>query len=213
MKNTYKDVWNNLHKNFELKDKNIYDEWLDKFIDIISNVKTEIIDLGCGITGNNTLYLLEKEKKVISCDFAEEALNRIKDIKGSKTILFDMLNKFPFEDNFTELIIADLSLHYFKKEDTKRIIKEIRRVLKPNGYLFLRVNSTNSMEYKKLIENGVEEIETNLFYASNMEKRFFYEIDIKDFFKDFEIICIKEENMGRYNTDKIIWKCAVKNIK
>ena len=41
-----------------------------------------------------------------------------------------------FENNYTDLIIADLSLHYFSDKDTKRIIKEIKRVLKPNGYLF-----------------------------------------------------------------------------
>ena len=213
MKNNYVDVWNNLHKNFELKDKNIVDSWLEEFDDIISNTNTDIIDLGCGVTGNNTLYLLEKGKNVISCDFAEEAINRIKTIKGSKTLLFDMLEKFPFEDNFTEIVIADLSLHYFRKEDTIRIISEIRRVLKPNGYLFLRVNSTSCMEYKKIIESNVEEIEPNLFYASNMEKRFFDEDDIKEYFKDFEMICINEESMGRYNTDKIIWKCALQNIK
>ena len=77
MNNSYADVWNNLHKNFALNNKPKYDEWLDEFETIILNVETEIIDLGCGVTGNNTLYLLEKRKKVISCDFAEEALKKL----------------------------------------------------------------------------------------------------------------------------------------
>ena len=71
--------------------------------------------------------MLEKGKKVISCDFAEEALNVVKTIKGSKTLLFDMLETFPFEDNSTDLVIADLSLHYFKEKDTNRIISEIKK--------------------------------------------------------------------------------------
>ena len=181
MKNSYVDIWNDLHKNFALNNKPKYDEWLEEFESIIANVETEIVDLGCGVTGNNTLYLLEKGKQVISCDFAEEALNVIKTIKGSKTLLFDMLNTFPFEDNSTELVIADLSLHYFKEEDTKRIISEIKRILKPNGYLFFRVNSTNSTEYKKIIDRRDEEIESNLFFSKNMEKRFFDEKDINKF--------------------------------
>lgn len=210
MKNKYVDVWNELHKDFASKNPMKYDDWLEEFEDIVSKVDTEIIDLGCGVTGNNTLYLLEKGKKVISCDFAEEALNRVSKIEGAKTLLFDMLEIFPFENNKTDLIIADLSLHYFKREDTKRIINEIKRVLKPNGYLLFRVNSTNSTEYKELLEAENELLEPNLFFNKNMEKRFFSREDIKEFFNDWEFICIREENMARWCSDKIIWKCAVR---
>ncbi len=210
MKNKYVDVWNELHKDFASKNPMKYDDWLEEFEDIVSKVDTEIIDLGCGVTGNNTLYLLEKGKKVISCDFAEEALNRVSKIEGTKTLLFDMLEIFPFENNKTDLIIADLSLHYFKREDTKRIINEIKRVLKPNGYLLFRVNSTNSTEYKELVEAENELLEPNLFFNKNMEKRFFSREDIKEFFNDWEFICIREENMARWCSDKIIWKCAVR---
>lgn len=213
MENSYANIWNNLHKNFAKNSKPKYDEWLDEFEPIIFNIETPIIDLGCGITCNNTLYLLEKGKVVISCDFAEEALNVAKKIKGSKTLLFDMLEGFPFENNSADLIIADLSLHYFKEKDTYKIINEIKRVLKPNGYLFFRLNSTNSTEYKKLIENDEQEIEKNLFFTKNIEKRFFNENDIKKFFKDFKLMCLKEENMSRWCQDKIVWKCAVQNIK
>lgn len=213
MKNLYVSTWNELHREFAQKNKPKYDGWLDEFETIISKIKTEIIDLGCGVTGNNTLYLLEKGKKVLSCDFAEEALNAVKNIEGAKTLLFDMLDDFPFEDNSTDLVIADLSLHYFREKDTIKIINEIKRILKPNGHLFFRLNSTNSTEYKNLIENNEKQIEPNLYFSNNMEKRFFSESDIKEFFKDWKLICIKEENMSRWCPDKIVWKCAVQNIK
>lgn len=213
MKNSYVNVWNKLHKDFSKNNHPKYDEWLDEFETIISKIDTPIIDLGCGVTGNNTLYLLEKKKKVISCDFALEALNVVSKIKGAQTLLFDMLDPFPFEDNSTDLVIADLSLHYFRKKDTDRIISEIRRILKPNGYLFFRLNSTNSTEYKKIIENGEKEIEPNLFYSNNMEKRFFSKDDIKYFFKDWKFLSLKEENMSRWCPDKIVWTGAVQNIK
>ena len=47
-----------------------------------------------------------------------------------------MLEKFPFLDNSKDLIIADLSLHYFSSEDTIHIMREIKRVLKPKGLLW-----------------------------------------------------------------------------
>ena len=213
MTNKYAEVWNGLHKDFITKNSIHYDDWLDEFKDIIDNVQDEVIDLGCGVTGNNTLYLIENGKKVISCDFAQEALKVVDTIEGSKTLLFDMLEKFPFNDNYTNLIIADLSIHYFNEEDTKRIIREIKRVLKPNGHLFLRLNSTNSTEYKKIKEKGELELEPNFFFSNNMEKRFFDEESIKNFFNDWNFVCMREENMARWCPDKIIWKCVLKNNK
>jgi len=209
MSNKFAKVWNDLHKNFAKTNKPKYDDWLDEFEYIISNVNTKIIDLGCGTTGNNTLYLLEKNKKVISCDFAQEALNVISKIQGSETLLFDMLETFPFEDEFTDVVIADLSLHYFRDEDTKRILNEIKRILKPNGYLFFRLNSVNSTEYKKLIEANELQIEENLFFSNNMEKRFFSKGNIEHYFKNWKFISLKEENMTRWSSDKIVWKGVV----
>ena len=213
MKNSYADVWNNLHKSFAKTTFKRYDDWLDEFLPQIEKTTTQIIDLGCGVTGNNTIYLLEKGKEVVSCDFAKEALNEVAKIKGAKTCLFDMLETFPFEDNFTDLVVADLSLHYFKDVDTKRIINEIKRVLKPNGLLVFRLNSINSTEYKKLVDAGEKQIEENLFFANNMEKRFFSQEDIKKYFNNWNFICLREENMSRWSPDKIIWKGAVENIK
>lgn len=213
MKNPYVRIWNDLHKDFAKRKIQKYDDWLEEFEDIIRGIDTDIIDLGCGVTGNNTLYLLEKGKKVISCDFAEEALKEVKKIKGAKTLMFDMLALFPFKDDSVDLVIADLSLHYFREKDTKKIINEIKRILKPNGYLFLRLNSTDSTEYKELISKGEKQIELNLFFSNNMEKRFFSKEDIDKFFYNWKFICMREENMYRWCPDKIVWKCAVQNIK
>ena len=47
-----------------------------------------------------------------------------------------MLDIFPFEDNYTDLVIADLSLHYFREKDTYRIISEIKRKML-GGILYL----------------------------------------------------------------------------
>jgi len=207
----YKENWNNMHKAFSENPNNImkYDDWLNQFENIIDNVKGEIIDLGCGVTGNNTLYLMEHKKEVISCDFAEEALKVIKKhIPNSKTLCFDMTEKFPFDADYTQLVIADLSIHYFSKDVTKNIINEIKRVLKSNGYLIFRVNSVNSTEYKTV--QG-EKLEDKFYFTKGITKRFFDKIDIEEFFYEWDIEYINEENMNRWSEDKIIWKCLVKN--
>ena len=124
-----------------------------------------------------------------------------------------MLDRFPFEDNYTDLVVADLSLHYFRNDDTKRIINEIRRILKPNGYLFFRLNSVNSTEYKNLLDNNVLQIEKNLFLTNNMEKRFFSKHDVESYFDKWKLITLNEENMSRWSPDKIIWKGVVQKVE
>lgn len=213
MKSPYVNVWNELHRQYAVTNKPEYDDWLEEFWPLISNIETEIIDLGCGASANNTLFLLEKGKKVISCDVAEEALKVVNRINGSRTLLFDMMDRFPFEDNHSNLVIADLSLHYFREKDLRRIVSEIKRVLKTDGYLLFRVNSVNCKECRKLLEENKEQIEPKLFFTKNMEKRFFDREDIENYFSDFKILSINEEGMSRYKSDKIVWKCAVKNRK
>ncbi|MFA7068755.1 MAG: methyltransferase domain-containing protein, partial [Acidaminococcaceae bacterium] len=72
-------------------DEIVYDDWLDSYEKELQACKTPIIDLGCG-AGNNTKYLLEKGKEVISCDFAEMAVANIKSrfLQVKQVECFDM---------------------------------------------------------------------------------------------------------------------------
>jgi SAM-dependent methyltransferase len=161
----------------------VYDLWLDEYSDILENNKeNEILDLGCGI-GADTLYLIERGYRVLSCDFSNEALKSIQDnIPNSKTLYLDMMNKFPIEDNSYSLIIADLSLHYFDNETTIHIMNEIKRILKQDGVLLSRVASVNDFNFGA----GVgEELEKNYYFEGDYTKRFF---DLEDVNKYFGII-------------------------
>ncbi len=213
MKDNYVSVWNDIYDALDTTDVPKYDEWLDEFQYIIDATSLDAIDLGCGIMGNNSRYLLERGKGVISCDFVKSVIDSVEKFNPDKTKLFDMLDGLPFEDNSADIIIADLCIHYFTKSDTERIIKEIQRVLKPNGHLFFRVNSTNSAEFQKLVNSSAKRVEEHLYLSSKMQKRFFSKSDLDSFFKDWEFITQKEENMTRYGFDKIVWKGAVKNKK
>ncbi len=200
--------WDNFHKNYNREDIKI-DDWLDKFANIIDSCKTPILDLGCG-SGNDTLYLINKGKKVISCDQSINAINNI--IKNFPEVYdtrcFDMLDGMPFDDNYFEVIIADLCLHYFKEKDTFMILNELKRILVSNGSLMLRVNSINDVNHGA--GEGLE-IEPHLYETSDKRlKRFFDENDIRYFFKDFDIEYLNEEVMTRYNSEKRLYRCLVR---
>ena len=123
-----------------------YDDWLLKYLEKISP-KDKILDLGCGL-GNDTLYLIEKGYSVLSCDFSKVALNYVKNnIKNSQIKYLDISKPLPFLDNSFNVVVADLSLHYFNDETTKSIMHEIKRILDKNGYLLARVNSVKDKNH------------------------------------------------------------------
>lgn len=188
----------------------IYDGWLSDFETEIENCKTPIVDLGCGL-GNDTLYLIEKGKEVLACDYSDIAIETIqKDFPDVKTKIFDMTKQFPIEDNFTDIVIADLSIHYFTKEVTKRVIAEIKRILKPNGIFLFRVNSINDTNFISK-QNQMEED----FYweeSQKRSKRCFSEESIREFFGSWKIEKIQEETMLRYGRTKMLWNCAVRKV-
>ena len=57
------EYWDNIHSKYERNEIKL-DDWLDKFETIIDSCSTPILDLGCG-SGNDTLYLINKNKQVI----------------------------------------------------------------------------------------------------------------------------------------------------
>jgi len=195
--------WDGLHTCY-VREEIQSDDWLQLFEPAIENCRTPVIDLGCG-SGNDTKYLISQGKTVIACDFSSQAIENIRKNfpEVLNTMCFDMTEGLPFEDDFTDLIIADLSIHYFSEQITGFILEEIKRVLKPNGLLLCRVNSVK--DYNHGAGQGTE-VERNFFRTSDGRfKRFFDADDIFKFFGDWNILYLKEEQMTRYELPKMVW--------
>lgn len=194
----FSDYWNETHKKY-YTGKIIYDNWLDDYKQILSKIKTSVLDLGCG-TGNDTLYLVERGFKVIACDYSETALDKIKkELNKVETRLVDISEKLPFGDNCFDLIIADLSLHYFDTKTTNNIMNEIKRILKPKGHLLARVNSIEDVNHEA--EKG-KLIEKNFYFVEGYNKRFFSNDDVKKFFSIIGKLKFKKADMLRYEKPK-----------
>ncbi len=195
--------WDEVH----LKYNSSYDGWLNDYLNLFHK-KDVIVELGCG-RAYDSRYLLELGfKNITVCDFSKEVLSIIhKEVPNLKTLQFDMKDGLPFKDNSINILIADLSIHYFDSSTTKFLTDEIYRVLKRNGIFLARVNSTNDTFYLP----NTEEIEENFFYNGNVYKRFFNEESIKSFFHKFEFYHMEEKNVGKYDVPKVLWEfCVIK---
>ena len=215
-----KEEWNAKYQNCDRSQLERSD-WLELFQRAIENCQTPIIELGCG-KGKDTLYLVEKGKKVIPCDYSSTAIENIQRNfpEVERTECFDMTRGLPFDTDFTDLIVCGLSLHYFTEKTTFEILEEIKRVLKPGGILLFRVNSMNDVNYGA---GEGREVEPHLFETSvGSYKRFFDREDIERFFAGWEEIYVREEPImyekitiheGRTEStqlEKVVWRCAMR---
>lgn len=196
--------WDDIHKKYN----STYDDWLNKYTKLFRK-DFKFVELGCGRAYCSNYLISEGFSDVIATDFSSEVLKMVQEEnKDLQTMLFDMTGGLPFGDNSVDVVIADLCLHYFDNEMTKYIIKEISRVLKKDGYLLVRINSTKEVQKK----NNLEKIEHNFYFEGNIYKRYFDEEDCYYYFKDFKVYYLKESAMDRYDNPKVLWElCLRKN--
>lgn len=202
-KTAYK-YWNDVYRNWG-KERIVADDWLTNYGEIIAACPTPILDLGCG-EGNDVLSLTKLGKEVVACDYAPEVLHSIQKnfSEHCSPQCFDLRQGLPFQTNSCAVIIADLCLHYFSTVETKQILAEIKRVLRPRGHLLVRVNSLNDTNH---YANQGQEIEPHYFLAvDGLLKRFFTEADCRQFFAPFKIKELAEKKMLRYRKEKILYE-------
>ena len=127
----FKEFWDNAQATYSTNGEE-YSSWLDKYAEKFSRCGTKVLDLGCGI-GYDSEYLNQKGLEVIACDFSEVALKRLKErVPSVNAMLLDISEHLPFEDNSFNLIIADLSLHYFDEKTTEKRTAAIHSSVDPH---------------------------------------------------------------------------------
>ncbi len=118
-------------------------------------------------------------------------------------------NEWLFERESADLIIANLSLHYFDEKTTLDIIEKIKDTLIDGGILLARLNSIEDINYGS---NSLDEIEKHYYNSMNIKKRFFDKNDIEYFFNSFKIEICREETVltAVHDKTKKVWECAFK---
>jgi ubiquinone/menaquinone biosynthesis C-methylase UbiE len=129
-----------------------------------------VLDLGCGV-GQTAIEISPKVKKVVALDSDSKSLGIAKESarkKGAANInfvLFDANQNLPFPDKYFSKIIASDILEHLNRRNNA--LKEIARLLKPNGFLFLVVDNPDT-SWKRLKKSA------GLFYFADLDHKYEY---------------------------------------
>jgi len=110
-------------------------------IDLFKEIQGKtILDIGAGSGGKTTFYALNGAKRLTGIDMEEGFIRQARDFASSRNannIDFIVANaeEMPFQDaSFDMCVMNDVFEHLSKPEV---VLKEVNRVLKPNGKVFI----------------------------------------------------------------------------
>ena len=106
------------------------------------NRNAVILDCGCD-EGSFTMEVAKRigSNNVYGVDISTNASTKAK-AKGIKTRSSDLNNRFPYNENTFDVIIANQVIEHLSNTDG--FIQEIKRTLKPGGYAIISTNNLSS---------------------------------------------------------------------
>lgn len=126
-------------------------------INLITANDLNILSIGISTAGSAEIKMAEKNRNshIIATTIDKEGLNYTKNIIEQyglsdriETKLEDVSEKMPYNDEFFDFIYARLVLHYLDNENLRKALKEIKRVMKKHGRLYIVVRSRDEWEAK-----------------------------------------------------------------
>ena len=143
-------------------------EWLDP------KEGERILDVACG-GGALSLKIAGKGCGVYGVDISEDAINSAKRLAEREKIACEFeigsAEVLPYPDGYFDKVICSSSLEHFK--DDIKALKEMHRVLKPNGGVVLTTDSFNYPISEELKEKHREiAYVVNYYTAEKLKERF-----------------------------------------
>jgi ubiquinone/menaquinone biosynthesis C-methylase UbiE len=188
VKNDFDNIW----RTPSIESYYLVNRWKDK---------KDFLDLGCG-RGRHSILFGKNGFNVHAFDISEEAIKSTKEWAESENLTFDYkvgdMLELPYDDNSMDSILCRNVISHTDTEGIKKVVSELKRVLRMNGECYLTLASKSTWGYKqdwpmvdentKLCMREGPEYKVPHFYAD-------YDL-IKELFKDFEIVLLN--HIGEY---------------
>lgn len=161
----------------------------------------KILDLGSG-SGRHVIYFAKNGFLVYGLDNSSSGLAITRkwlseECLEAKLLEQEMTTTFPFEDNFFDAIISIQVIHHANISDIKKIISEMKRVLKENGFIFITVPifKNQGTNFKQIELNTYIPIDG---HEKGLPHHYFTKKELKDFFFNFNIVDLHIDRENHY---------------
>ena len=160
----------------------------------------KLLDLGCGL-GRHSIYFAKNDFQVSSMDLSEYGVNHLNKWAKEEGVTInscigDMLS-LPYEENSFDCIMAYNVIYHTNTEGFIKTLEEIKRVLKPNGELYMTLISKNTWSWHQ--KEKYIQIDNNTILRDEHETEknvphFYVNIDdIVQYFKEFNFVLLPKE--------------------
>ena len=186
------------------------DPWLDRWDDLLGPlVPGPALDMGCG-RGQDARALIARGFRVVAGDFASGGLRLVGEV-APEALRYraDFSVGLPFTDGAFPVVVSNLCVHYYNRDTTRGIAADVRRCLRPEGLLFLRVNSTADIHHGA---GSDDEVEPDLFRVGPVTKRFYDEPRVRDLLEPgWDILSLEEYTKAcESGSPKVLWEAVAR---
>lgn len=162
---------------------------IEDFVSLLPN-KPRILDLGCG-TGHESMRISETGATVVGIDYSEKSINIAR--KRARKCQFEVVDFRNLDSSLGKFegVFACASLIHINNEQFPRVLKNIKNVIKKDGYVALiilegegikkewslldvegeKLNRTVYLHKKKMIEKIAEEIGLKFFREGYLDEK------------------------------------------
>jgi SAM-dependent methyltransferase len=118
-------------------------KWIKDHLEVIPGDK--ILDAGCG-TGHLLDYCCDGIAEGFGVDVSKVAIDLARSRYPKMDLSVQDLSKLSFPDNFFDKIISFNVIEHISGQDS--VMKELKRVLKPNGTIIMGTNDKDSISWR-----------------------------------------------------------------
>lgn len=151
----------------ELLRKPFDKELLNRFAEALPQ-QGQVADIGCG-PGQIGCHLHQKGFKVTGFDFSSEMVELADEINPTIHFVQADMAALPVEAQTFDGLLAFYSLIHLQRHEVVNVLKEFKRVLKPQGQLLISFHGGEGVVHTEEFMGENVSIDATLFTASEME--------------------------------------------
>jgi ubiquinone/menaquinone biosynthesis C-methylase UbiE len=153
--NSYEDTWDKVVRDPPIAFKELF-QTEKEYLRVNVKKGSKVLDIACG-NGRNMISLVDIAGNITGLDNSQKAVDdaneNLKSFRNVHVIIGDAF-QLPFEDKSFDIVLLSMTLVNFF-EDKLTALKEMNRVLKDGGKVFVSVYSENALAERLLMYKSV----------------------------------------------------------